>query len=175
MLTYISAFSTVVILLCSHCQLELRITSTWSSTKNLYLAYWYNKILVSDQFIFIKYLYLTFLIHHLVASPPAGHNLAVASSQYEILLCSETMVSDLSHVSELLVSGFGGPVCLVVPGQAALCPWDGGICTRWIWSISPTKISVCGCCEMLVVRVCGLRQNFYVYSLYVILTKMTVY
>ena len=24
----------------------------------------------------------------------------------------------------------------------------------------------CGCCEMLVVRVCGLRQNFYVYSLY---------
>ena len=24
----------------------------------------------------------------------------------------------------------------------------------------------CGCCEMLVVRVCGLRQNFYVYSLH---------
>ena len=24
----------------------------------------------------------------------------------------------------------------------------------------------CGCCEMLVVRVCGLRQNFTVYSLY---------
>ena len=24
----------------------------------------------------------------------------------------------------------------------------------------------CGCCEVLVVRVCGLRQNFYVYSLY---------
>ena len=24
----------------------------------------------------------------------------------------------------------------------------------------------CGCCEMLVVRVCGLRPNFYVYSLY---------
>ena len=24
----------------------------------------------------------------------------------------------------------------------------------------------CGCCEMLVVRVCGLRQNFYVYNLY---------
>ena len=23
----------------------------------------------------------------------------------------------------------------------------------------------CGCCEMLVVRVCGLRRNFYVYSL----------
>ena len=84
-------------------------------------------------------------------------DLAMASSQYNILLCSETFVSDLRHVSELLVPGFGLPVlcrvssrvrvagswvqspCLV-PGQAAACPWDGGICTRWIWSISPTKI-----------------------------------
>ena len=24
----------------------------------------------------------------------------------------------------------------------------------------------CGCCEMLVVRVCGVRRNLYVYSLY---------
>ena len=24
----------------------------------------------------------------------------------------------------------------------------------------------CGCCEMLVFRVCGVRQNFYVFSLY---------
>ena len=61
-------------------------------------------------------------------------DLAVASSQYDILLCSETLVSDLRHVSELLVPGFGRPV-LLCP-----CQWDGGICTRWIWSISPTKI-----------------------------------
>ena len=26
--------------------------------------------------------------------------------------------------------------------------------------------SECGCCEMLVFRVCGVRQNLYVYSLY---------
>ena len=38
--------------------------------------------------------------------------LAVASSQYDILLCSETLVSDLRHVSELLVPGFGRPVLL---------------------------------------------------------------
>ena len=63
-------------------------------------------------------------------------DLAVASSQYDILLCSETLVSDLRHVSELLDTGFG----LVVPGQAASCPWDGGIYTRWIWSLSSTKI-----------------------------------
>ena len=38
--------------------------------------------------------------------------LAVASSQYDILLCSETLVSDLRHVSELMVPGFGRPVFL---------------------------------------------------------------
>ena len=39
-------------------------------------------------------------------------DLTVASSQYDILLCSETLVSDLRHVSELLVPSFGRPVLL---------------------------------------------------------------
>ena len=39
-------------------------------------------------------------------------DLAVASSQYDILLYSDTLVSDLRHVSELLVPGFGCPVLL---------------------------------------------------------------
>ena len=39
-------------------------------------------------------------------------DLAVASSQYDIQLCSETLGSDLRHVSELLVPGFGRPVLL---------------------------------------------------------------
>ena len=39
-------------------------------------------------------------------------DLVVASSQYDILLCSETLVSDLRQVSELLVPGFGHPVLL---------------------------------------------------------------
>ena len=38
--------------------------------------------------------------------------LTVASSQYDILLCSETLVSDMRHMSELLVPGFGRPVLL---------------------------------------------------------------
>ena len=37
-------------------------------------------------------------------------DLIVASSQYDILLCSETLVSDMRHVSEVLVPGFGRPV-----------------------------------------------------------------
>ena len=39
-------------------------------------------------------------------------DLTVASSQYDKLLCSETFVSDMLHVSELLVPGFGRPVLL---------------------------------------------------------------
>ena len=39
-------------------------------------------------------------------------DLTVASSQYDILLCSATLVSDMRHVSEVLVSGFGRPVLL---------------------------------------------------------------
>ena len=33
-------------------------------------------------------------------------DMTVASSQYDILLCSMTLVSDMRHVSELLVPGF---------------------------------------------------------------------
>ena len=36
-------------------------------------------------------------------------DLTVASSQYDILLCSETLVSDMRHVSEVLVPGFCRP------------------------------------------------------------------
>ena len=37
-------------------------------------------------------------------------DLTVASSQYDILLCNDTLVSDMRHVSESLVPGFGRPV-----------------------------------------------------------------
>ena len=39
-------------------------------------------------------------------------DLTVASSQYDILLRSETLVSDMRHVSEVLVPGFCRPVLL---------------------------------------------------------------
>ena len=39
-------------------------------------------------------------------------DLTVALSQYDILLCSGILVSDMSHVSEVLVPGFCRPVLL---------------------------------------------------------------
>ena len=91
-------------------------------------------------------------------------DLAVSSSQYDILLCSEILVSDLRHVSELLVPGFGRPVCLCrgkLPRAHGMAAYE----RDGYRSFRQPKFE-CGSCEMLVVRVCGLRQNFYVYSLY---------
>ena len=86
----------------------------------------------------------------------------MASSQYDILFCSETLVSDMRHVLELLVSGFGRPVLLCrgkmprARGLAA-CVRDG------FGAFCQLKFE-CGCCEMLVFRVCGVRQNLYVHN-----------
>ena len=65
-------------------------------------------------------------------------DLSVASSQYDLLLCSETLVSDRRHISELLVPGFDRPV-LLCAGWNAAGPWDGCIYARWIWGISPAQ------------------------------------
>ena len=91
-------------------------------------------------------------------------DLAVASSLYDILLFSETLVSDMRHVSELLVPGFGRPVLLCwgkmprARGMAAYVRDGYGefLQPKFEW----------GSCKMLVFRVCGMRQNLHVFSLY---------
>ena len=91
-------------------------------------------------------------------------DLTVASSHCDIPLCSETLVSDMLHVSELLAPGFGRPVWLCggkmsrARGKAAYLR-DG-------YTIFRQHKFKCGCCEMLVFTVCGSRQNLYVFSLY---------
>ena len=70
----------------------------------------------------------------------------------------------MRHVSEVLVPGFGRPVLLCrskmprARGMAA-CVRDG------YGAFRQPKFE-CGCCEMLGFRLCGVRQNLYVYSLY---------
>ena len=66
-------------------------------------------------------------------------DLTVASSRYDKLLRSETLFSDMRHVLELQIPGFGWGF---VPGQDASGSRDGGTRTRWIWSISPTQVKV---------------------------------
>ena len=89
--------------------------------------------------------------------------LTVASSQYDILLCSETLVFDMRHVLELLVSGFGRPV-LLCRGRLPRARGMTAYVRDGYGAFRQPKFE-CGCCEMLVFRVCGVRQNLYVYSL----------
>ena len=88
----------------------------------------------------------------------------VASPQYAVLLCSETLDSDRCHISELLVPGFGRPVLLCRDGM----PRARGMAAyvRYRYGAFRQPKFECGCCEMLVFKVCGARQNFYVFSLH---------
>ena len=70
----------------------------------------------------------------------------------------------MCHVSEVLVPSFSRPVLLCrgkmprARGMAAYVRYGYG-------AFRQPKFE-CGCCKMLVFRVCGVRQNLYVYSLY---------
>ena len=65
------------------------------------------------------------------------------------------------HVSELLVPGFGRPV-LSCRGKM---PRARGM-AAYVRDLIRQPEFEFGCCEMLVFRVCGVRQNLYVFSLY---------
>ena len=91
-------------------------------------------------------------------------DLTVASSQYDILLCSETLVSEMRLVSELLVPGFGRPV-LLCRGKMPRARGMAAYVRDGYGTFRQSKFE-CGCCEMLVFRVCGVRLNLYVISLY---------
>ena len=91
-------------------------------------------------------------------------DLTVASSQYDILLCSETSVSDMRHVSEVMVPGFGPPV-LLCRGKMPRARGIPAYVRAGYGAFCQPKFE-CVFFEMLVFRVCGVRQNLQVYSLY---------
>ena len=105
-------------------------------------------------------LFLMFAKYSIVmcgAWPGTYSDLTVASFQYDILLCSETLVSDMHHVFVMMVPGFGRAV-LSCRGEM---PRAGGMAAyvRDGYGVFRQPKFECGCCEMLVFRVCGVRQN----------------
>ena len=70
----------------------------------------------------------------------------------------------MRHVSELLVPGFGRPVLLCrgrIPQARVMAEY-----VRNLYEAFRQPEFECGCCEMLVFRVCGVRQNLYLFSFY---------
>ena len=84
-------------------------------------------------------------------------DLTVASSQYDILLCSETLVSDMRHVSEVLVPGFCRPV-LFCRGKMPRARWMAAYVRDGYGAFRQPKFE-CDCCKTLIFRVCGMSQN----------------
>ena len=91
-------------------------------------------------------------------------DLTGASCQFDVLFCSETLVSDMRHVLELLIPGFGCPVLLCWGKMPRACGMAAHVRDGY-GALHQPKFK-CGCYEMLFFRVCGVRQNLYVYSLY---------
>ena len=91
-------------------------------------------------------------------------DLSVASSQHDILLCSETLDSDMRHVSDLLVPEFGHSVFL----WWGKMPRGRGMATyaRDGYRAYTEPKFEGGCCKMFFFCVCGVRQNLYLFSLY---------
>ena len=98
-------------------------------------------------------------------------DLTVASSQYDILLCSEILVSDMRHVSEVLVPCLCRPVLLCL-GKMPRDRWMAAYVRDGYGEFLQPKFEG-GCCEILAFGVCGVRQNHYVYSLHRNLTWTT--
>ena len=69
----------------------------------------------------------------------------------------------MSHVSELQVPRFG--LVLLCRGGLPRVPGMAAYVQDGYGAFRQPKF-VCGCCEMLVLGVCGVRQNLYVFSLF---------
>ena len=67
-------------------------------------------------------------------------------------------------IYQLLVPGFGPPLFLCGDGMPLARGMAASVRDRY-GAFRQPKLER-GCCEMLVFRVCGARQNFYVFSLY---------
>ena len=73
-------------------------------------------------------------------------DLTVASSQYNILWCSDTLVSDMRHMLEFLVPGFGRLV-LLCQGKVPRAPGMVAYVRDSYGAFRQPKCE-CSCCEM---------------------------
>ena len=81
-----------------------------------------------------------------------------------ICCCALRHWSQTGIISELLVPVFGSIVSLCRDGMPQ-ARWMAAYVRDEYGAFHQPKFE-CGCCEMLVLRVCGARQNFYMFSLY---------
>ena len=92
------------------------------------------------------------------------HDLIVPPKGFDILFCSETLVSNFSHIEELSISGFERPILLKrneINRAQGMAVYIRSGC-----SASHKASFECGCHETQIIKVCGKHNNFYLFSVY---------
>ena len=86
-------------------------------------------------------------------------DLQIACHKYDIILCSETLVSNRRHISEISLPGFNNPTLLLRDSR----PRIRGLATyiRSGFSAAIKKENVCTYHEFHVIRVCSRSNNFW--------------
>ena len=92
------------------------------------------------------------------------HDLIVASKGFNILFCSETLVSNFRHIAELSIPGFKRPILFkrneINRAQGTAVYIKNGC------SASHKATFEFGCHEVQIIKVCGKHNNFYLFSVY---------
>ena len=91
------------------------------------------------------------------------HDLIVDSKGFDILLCSETLVSNFGHIAELSIPGFKRSILLKrneINRAQGMAVYIRSGC-----SASHKTSFECGCHETQIIKVCG-KHNFYLFSVY---------
>ena len=86
--------------------------------------------------------------------------LAVAGSDYDVLVCAESLVSDRHHLSELCIPGFGCPQQRLrnsTPGAQGMALYV----REGFLSFRQSRLE-CSCHESCVFRICSRINNIYV-------------
>ena len=80
----------------------------------------------------------------------------------DVVFCS--LVSFRRYISELTVPGFGRPMQLL---RGDVDRFQGlTVYVRVDFLAYRQRINGCGCCEIIVVRICSSSHNFYVFGVY---------
>ena len=92
------------------------------------------------------------------------NDLRATATKYDLVLCSETIVSSFRHTSELLLPEFNKPLLIrrnAIPRARGMCAY-----VRSGFTASRQRDAECSCHEVMVVRVCSRHSNVYIYSCY---------
>ena len=92
------------------------------------------------------------------------NELKAISTDYDLVLCSETIVSDYRHSSELLIPHFNKP--WLIRRNAQPRARGMSVYVRAGFAATRQRDMECGCHEVMVVRVCSRYNNFYIFSCY---------